>query len=38
MNFVEWKLRNRKKNIKLKYHTYSISKLRIEVKSKNKVK
>ena len=38
MNFVEWKLRNRKKNIKLKYHTYSISKLRIEVKSKIKVK
>ena len=38
MNFVELKLRNKKKNIKLKYHTYSISKLRIEVKSKIKVK
>ena len=38
MNFVELKLRNRKKNIKLKYHTFSISKLRIEVESKNKVK
>ena len=37
-HFVELKLRNRKKNIKLKYHTYSISKLRIEVKSKIKVK
>ena len=37
-NFVELKLRNKKKNIKLKYHTYSISKLRIEVKSKIKVK
>ena len=37
-HFVELKLRNRKKNIKLKYHNYSISKLRIEVKSKIKVK
>ena len=37
-HFVELKLRNRKKTIELKYHTYSISKLRIEVKSKIKVK
>ena len=37
-HFVELKLRNRKKTIELKYHNYSISKLRIEVKSKIKVK
>ena len=34
-HFVELKLRNRKKNIKLKYHTYSISKLKNEINGQN---
>ena len=37
-HFVELKLWNRKKNNKLKYHAYSISKLRNKINSKTKLK
>ena len=37
-HFVELKLWNRKKKNKLKYHAYSISKLRNKINSKTKIK
>ena len=37
-HFVELKLWNRKKKNKLKYHAYSISKLRNKINSKTKLK